>query len=144
MYPSGFFPEEQAIFHNSRFYRNRDGIFVHKCRNLALVGGVYGDSRVQIDVDRADDIEIRDMTVIGTSGEYQSIVETQDAPSICDLYGHLSRGRSNIGVQLHTFVNEVEGSGAVIRNVTFIGFGNSDCDNVAAISFDDEVCTDLQ
>lgn len=129
------------MFHNSRFYRNRDGVFVHKCRHIALVGGIYGDSRVQIDVDRADNIHIQDLTVIGISDAYQSVMATQGTPSICDLYGHLNRGRSNTGIQLHTFVNEVEGSGAVIKNVTFVGFGASDCDKVAAISFDDEVRT---
>lgn len=140
MYPSGFFPKEQAIFHNSRFFRNRDGIFVHKCRNIGFVGGVYADCRVQIDVDRADNIHIQDLRVIGVSDEYQNVIDSQWAPSICDLYGKLNRGRSNIGIQLHTYVNEVEGSGAVIRNVTFVGFGTrDDCDKVAAISFDDEV-----
>lgn len=141
MYPSGFFPDEQAVFHNSRFFRNRDGIFIHKCRNIALLGGVYADSRVQIDVDRADNIHIQNLTVIGISDEYQNVMESQGAPSICNLYGKLSRGRSNTGIQLHTFVNEVEGSGAVIKNVTFAGFGaTSVCEKVAAISFDDEVC----
>jgi len=141
LYPSGYFPEEQAVFRNSRFVRNRDAIFVHKCWNVSLVGGIYGDSRVQIDVDRADNIHIQDLTVVGMSDEYLSVMETQGAPSICDLYGKLNRGRSNTGIQLHTFVNEVEGSGAVIKNVTFVGFGASDCDKVAAISFDDEVGT---
>ena len=119
LYPSGYFPKELAIFYN---YRNRDCIFAHKCRNIALIGGIYGDSRVQIDIDRADDILIQDLTVVGTSDAYYSVMETQSAPSVCDLYGHLNRGRSNTGIQLHTFVNEVEGSGAVIKNVTFAGF----------------------
>lgn len=52
-YPNGYIPDEQAVFLNSRFYRNRnDGIFFHNSRNLAVVGGVFADNREQLDFDR--------------------------------------------------------------------------------------------
>lgn len=134
-YPNGYVPDEQAVFLNSRSYRNRgDGLFFHNSRNLAVVGGVFADNREQLDFDRAEEIEFRDAAVIGVSPEYRSLIQTQDVSSICGFY------TSVVGIQLHTFTRSTNDDyGATVDNVTISGFTNTGCEKEAAFDFDDEV-----
>jgi hypothetical protein len=133
-YPSGFIPDKQAVFLNSKSYRNRgDGLFFHNSRNLAVVGGIFADNREQLDFDRAEEIEFRDATVIGVSDEYRSLLQSQAVSSICASYD------SVVGIQLHTFSRSTKDNGATIENITLSGFVNTGCSQAVAVDFDDEV-----
>jgi len=133
-YPSGYIPEEQAVFLNSRSYRNKgDGLFFHNSRNLAVVGGVFADNRQQIDFDRAEEIVFRNAAVIGVTPEYRSLLQGQTAPSICASYN------SVVGIGLHTFSRSTDDNGATIENVTISGLVDTGCGQAVAVNFDDEV-----
>jgi hypothetical protein len=130
-YPIGYLPSRQAIFDNTRSYKNRqDGIFFHNSENLSVTGGVLADNRIQADFDRADNIIIDGTAVIGVTTRYQEIVDTQiGTPFHDDIV---------VGIELHGFVRDPSLPGATIRNVRFSGFSGSQSNHTALIQFDDE------
>ena len=116
-YPFGFFPPKQATFDNTRCYKNRmEGIFVHQSHNLLFHGGVVADNAIQADFDRADQIMVEGMHVIGISNRYAEIATTQtNTPAL---------PATVVGLELHSFAVDTTRSGASIENVQFSGFSN--------------------
>lgn len=130
-YPGGFLPSKQAIFENTRSYKNRgDGIFFHNSENLSITGGVLADNKIQADFDRADNIVIDGTVVIGVTSLYQEIVDTQIGTPFHD--------DTVVGIELHGFVRDPSLQGATIRNVRFSGFSGSRSNHTALIQFDSE------
>eukprot|EP00978_Attheya_sp_CCMP212_P049705 scaffold698486_cov75-Attheya_sp.AAC.1 len=127
-YPFGYVPDEEAVFFNMTSYLNKKGVFFHNSRNLALEEGLFSDNRgVQTDFDKADNIRFENATVIGLSLSKQKLSERQ--PMWCG---------PRIGTELHTFTLNGKNSGAIIRGVSYSGFGDS-CGKSAAIGFDSDV-----
>lgn len=134
-YPDGFIPEEKAEFLNTRSYRNLgDGVFFHNSRNLALIGGVYADNRIQVDFDRADNVSLHGGQIVGVSPEYRSLQESQNVRGLCP-----NSQRSLIGVELHSFVRHTVYLGATIVGTRFSGFENTGCGHEVVFDFDDDI-----
>ncbi len=67
-YPNGYVPKEQAVFMNSRVYRNSDsGMFIHNSRNIALTGFHFADNEQGVDLDRIDQFRMSDSEIVGRS-----------------------------------------------------------------------------
>jgi hypothetical protein len=136
-YPNGYVPDEQAIFENSLSYRNDgDGWFIHNSRNISLVGGHFADNEVNLDFDRIDLVELHNAAIVGRSTAYEHVVETQNAPNVCN---HQNMAR---GVELHTFManQRMESTPqAIFENVHISGFGGTGCSDSAFLWLDDEV-----
>jgi hypothetical protein len=133
-YPHGYMPDNTATFSNSRFYRNKnDGLFFHNSRNLAVEGGIFADHRESLDIDRAENITIRDLRIIGISDDYRVLMREQDADDICRTDSWMS------GIELHSFTRDMDFDGATIENVTFSGFDGTRCLSSSAFEVDDEV-----
>ena len=126
-------PEEEAVFVNTRSFRNKaGGVFIHNSRNIAVVGGVLADNMIQFDFDRgAHDIRLEGTSVIGVTDLYKSVVRTQpDTPAHSDVV---------IGVQLHGFTLDMSAEGGTIRDITFSGFSDTQANRTALIAIDDDV-----
>lgn len=130
-YPEGFFPPEEAVFYNTRSFRNKqEGIFVHNSRNLAFSGGVLADNRIQFDFDRgAENIHLSQFRVIGVTDLYKEILRTQpSAPAHDDIV---------VGLELHGHTINM-GEGATIRDIVFSGFVDTLANHSAVIEIDDK------
>ena len=67
-YPNGYVPNEQAIFEDSRVYRNSNsGMFIHNSRNIALSNFHFADNEQGVDLDRVDLFEMYDSEIVGRS-----------------------------------------------------------------------------
>ena len=129
-YPFGFMPSEEAVFYNTRSFRNRqEGVFVHNSRNLAFQGGVLADNRIQFDFDRgAENIRLQGTSLIGVTDQYKSVLDTQpEAPSHSDMV---------IGIELHGFAIDISNDGATIRDIEFSGFSDTLANHTALIEID--------
>jgi hypothetical protein len=138
-YPSGYLPDKEADMLGLKVYRNADtGVFFHITRNVLVKGGLLADNRVGIDVDRADDIRIRNTEIIGRSNVYEKLATDTGSgisvPRFCTLESKA------IGLQLHTWKDNPEEDGVTVMNVGFSGFANSICpEDTVPVSMDDTV-----
>jgi len=145
-YPNGWVPDEQAIFFNSRSYRNyQAGVFIHNSRDMAVLGGVFADNRRSIDFDRAEKMELRNVDIIGYSDEYKKIVQTEQFKDTtgkrCPPHVKL------VGIDMHTFTRKDHTApwidfGAQISNVSLSGFVDTGCENgkgAYALNFEEQV-----
>ena len=129
-YPSGFMPPEEAVFYDTKSYKNKGGgVFFHNSRDLAISGGILADNRIQADFDKADNIRIEGTSIIGISPAYRDVIESQHSVPV--------QSDTVIGLQLHGFTFTVNGSGATIRNISFSGFLASDSMHTALMDVDD-------
>jgi len=136
-YPSGYVPKEQAVFMNSRVYRNSNsGMFIHNSRNIALTGFHFADNEQGVDLDRIDLFRMTDSEIVGRSEDYKNKVLSQKARNVCA--GRPSYVR---GVEMHTFkhdrnlVSQLQGG---FDNVKFSRFNDTGCDVSAVFWADDE------
>jgi hypothetical protein len=130
-YPNGFMPTKQAVFHNTRSYKNMlAGAFVHNSGNIMLRGGVFADNSIQIDLDRADSIEVVDSIVIGMSPKFKQILSVEQ--------GFFGRFDAIIGIQIHSFRLDETDFGSAIRGVRFLAFDDTIAAYSALIDVDDE------
>jgi len=133
-YPKGFLPPKQAIFDNTRSYKNRqDGIFFHNSQDLTVRGGILADNQIGADFDRADNILIDGTTVIGVTPRFREIIDTQ--------VGTLAHNEVVVGIELHGFATDSSLGGATIRDVTFSEFADTRSDHTALIQIDSEKWT---
>lgn len=127
-YPLGFEPPTQAIFDNTRSYKNKQaGVFFHNSHDLKISGGVLADNGIQADFDRADNIAIQGTDVLGSTARFNEIVSSQSG-----RFGH----EEIIGLQLHSFALAIERDGATIVDVRFDGFANAQSSRVTLIDID--------
>jgi len=129
-YPTGWQPPTQAIFDNTRSYKNtKAGVFFHNSQDLKLQDGALADNSVQADFDKADNVEIFGTEVTGTTTRYGAIVSTQNLEH-----------DNIIGLQLHGYAMSMSNQGATIRKVRFSGFPDGSLidvdDNVRSGHFD--------
>ncbi|KAL7555749.1 hypothetical protein ACA910_013059 [Epithemia clementina (nom. ined.)] len=137
-YPIGYMPDNVQTLNGFLSYRNRNkGLFFHLTENVAVVNSIFADNAVAIDLDRAEEIMLTNVTIIGQTDMYQDLVEIGGAPSLCKFQDEL------VGMEIHTFVHRAESNGAVVRNVVFKGFEQGMCARVAHIKFDDETRTGM-
>lgn len=137
-YPSGYVPSEQALFEDSRAYRNSDsGMFIHNSRNIALSGFHFADNEQGIDLDRVDQFEMSDSEIVGRSEDYKNKVLSQKARNVCGGW----EPKYVRGVEMHTFkanrhlISQVQGA---FTNVRFSRFNDTGCDDSAVFWADDE------
>lgn len=133
-YPSGYMPDNQQTFRGIKSYRN-DGaaVFLHITKNVRLDRATVADSKIGIDIDRADGIVVRDSTVTGESELYRDLFNNQNVKSLCHL-------GSVFGIDLHTWKhNSDDNSSISIENVDFHGFGRSSCLNSVPLRLDSTV-----
>ena len=97
------------------------------------MNSVFADNGVAIDLDQADDIELKNVTIVGQTSLYRDIVTLQGSPSVCSFQDEL------VGIEMHTFVRRAGKSGAVVSNTTFAGFDYGTCGHVAHVKLDDDV-----
>jgi hypothetical protein len=130
-YPNGYLPPARTAFYNLRSYRNRqDGIFLHVTDNVIIDGGLVADNRLQIDLDRANNITINSTRVVGVSDSYANIVATQIGAYVHD--------DAVVGIQLHSYTPGTSYAGATVRNVDFSGFFKTRSNYTALIDLDPE------
>lgn len=134
MYTPGYRPSQVAILEGLKVYRNvGTGIFIHRCHNIKVEKSLFADNYVGVDIDRAEGIEINNITIIGESNSYRTLMARQNVTMICARDGL-------IGLDLYTWKVDTTYAGANISNVEFHGFDDSAaCSKVASISFDDQV-----
>ena len=112
---------------------NIKGIFFHLSKNLKVDGGIIADNREGIEIDRSDNIDLQGTTIIGVSTNYRRLQATQKAARVC-RQGLLT------GLEHHTWKNDPTVDGSSIKNLTFSGFLETDCElGAAAIRVDDRV-----
>mmetsp|Transcript_21199 Transcript_21199/g.58957 ORF Transcript_21199/g.58957 Transcript_21199/m.58957 type:complete len:491 (-) Transcript_21199:916-2388(-) len=137
-YPSGYVPDNAAVFEDSRIYRNdASGMFIHNSRNITLTGFHFADNEKGVDVDRIDLFEMQNSEVVGRSKDYKDKVLSQKAPNICagnPTFVH--------GVEMHTF-RHARGMESTLqgkfKNVSFSGFNDTGCSDSAVFWADKEV-----
>jgi len=145
-YPIGFVPNEQAVFYNSRSYRNyQSGMFIHNSREIAVLGGVFADNRESLDIDRAEKTHVKDVKIVGYSPEYRKIVEAEQFGDVngkrCPPHVKL------VGIDMHTYLRTdytapYKDYGAQISNVDLSGFVNTGCGRGSyPLNFDEEIET---
>jgi len=137
-YPSGYVPDNVAVFENSKSYRNgASGMFIHNSRNITLTGFHFADNEQGVDVDRIDLFEMHDSEVVGRSKDYKNKVVSQKAPNVCGGKPTYVRG-----VEMHTFRTATGMEPTLqgkFKNVTFSGFNDTGCTDSAVFWADDEV-----
>lgn len=117
-YPNGFEPPVQAIFHNTRSYKNLlAGVFLHNTENIMLREGTFADNSIQIDLDRADGVDVNSVALLGSSSRFKEIVKAEDG-----LFGSFTE---SIGIQLHSFRLDETQQGSTIHGVHFSDFDDS-------------------
>ena len=95
-------PPEEAIFYDTKSYKNKGGgIFFHNSRDLTISGGILADNRIQADFDKADSIRIEGTSIIGISPAYKDVIESQHSVPV--------QPDSVIGLQLHGFAFTMNG-----------------------------------
>jgi hypothetical protein len=94
------------------------------------LGGVLGDNGIQADFDRADNIEVANVHVIGSTRRFNEITASNRVK--------LGHPNGIVGLQLHDFAVEPSRQGATIVNVQFSGFASALSNSVTIIEIDDE------
>lgn len=134
LYPHGFLPNgsTKEVFSGVKAYRNIGiGIFIHKVHNFHLADSLVSDCDIGIDLDRAEDVNVVDTTVLGMSQSYSDLMTREpETEHICGRRGITT------GLDLHSWrLRGVEG-GFSIRGVVLSGYNEIDCSSVSAIRMD--------
>lgn len=132
MYTPGYFPSTMTPFTGLKVYRNSGtGIFIHRCHNIRVDRSLFADNNNNIDLDRAEGIEVTNTEIIGMSPSYQALRNRQpSAAAVCSR-------NERIGIDLHTWQKEIDYIGAKISNVTMSGFGTDpSCAKPSSLRFD--------
>lgn len=129
LYPFGFMPEKEAVFTNTRSFRNKqEGVFIHNSRNIAVEGGVLADNRKQFDFDRAaENIRLHGASLIGVTEQFKYVTNTQP-----EATGH----SSVVGIELHGFTLNGDNDGASITDIAFSGFAETQANHSALFEID--------
>lgn len=127
-------PDKIAYVENFKAYKNTKGVFLHLSRNIHFLGGLFADNREGLEVDRSDNIDVWDATFIGISESFQSLMARQGITKTC-------RWNQIVGLEHHTWKNEIKNEGSKMTNLTFNGFVESGCAKAHAIRVDDRVST---
>ena len=133
MYTPGYFPSAMTSFTGLKVYRNSGvGIFIHRCHNIRVDRSLFADNNNNIDLDRAEGIEVTNTEIIGMSPSYEALRNRQPGvAAICER-------NERVGIDLHTWQKEIEVfTGAKISNVTMSGFGTDPtCAKPSSLRFD--------
>lgn len=113
-------------------YRNSKDVFFHRTSNVAIIGGIFADSIVAIDIDRSQDVRIDGAEIIGESESYGKLMKSKRLDSFVCFAPH-------VGIELHTGKTEYDNEKVVIENVQFSGFGHIPCTDALIFSMDDTV-----
>lgn len=103
----------------------------HRSSNIHVVASIFADNQVGVDIDRADNIVLRDTTFIGQSPTYQEIFERQN----------LGRGvcsEPHIGLEIHTHRDQST-SGLQVEDCRFVGYAHLPCDDAVPLRLDETV-----
>ena len=131
-YPSGYTPRQEAAFVGLKAYRNSKDIFFHRTSNVTVVGGIFADSKVAIDIDRAEEVRVDGALIIGESESYRKLMESKRLDKFVCFSPH-------IGIELHTWKNDKNNENVVIENVRFTGFSHLPCNDSLPFQMDDTV-----
>ena len=131
-YPSGYAPREEAAFVGLKAYRNSKDVFFHRTSNVAVIGGLFADSMVAIDIDRSEDVRVDGAVIIGESESYRMLMNSKRLDKFVCYSPH-------IGIELHTWKNDHNKDNIVIENVRFSGFSHIPCSDAVPFSVDDTV-----
>lgn len=125
---------DAAHFTGLKLYRNReDGFFVHVCTNLVIEDSLFADNGLGLDLDRSDNILVRNVTIVGVSDSYRRQDQDQNMPGVCHR-------RSIIGLEMHTYGRrEHERDGIALEDIRFEGFEGTGCRTSQAIRVDNNV-----
>lgn len=93
------------------------GVFLHNSENIRISEGTYADNSIQIDLDRADSIDINAVSLIGSTSRFKRIVAAEKG-----IFGSFNE---TIGIQLHSFRLDESKSGAAIRGAHFSKFDDT-------------------
>jgi hypothetical protein len=96
-----------------------------------VVASVFADNQLGVDIDRADNIVLRDTIFIGLSASYSDILERQN------LEQHVC-SESHIGLEIHTH-RELSRNGLQVEDCTFTGYAHIPCKDVVPLRLDDTV-----
>ena len=134
-YTPGYRPLTLAIFDGLKVFRNVGvGIFIHRCQNIRIENSLFADNHVGIDIDRAEGIDVKNITIIAESESYRIMKKRQAVSSVCSRQGNL------IGLDLHTWKSNLSLAGANIMDVDFREFDRTSiCKTVSSIAFDKNV-----
>ena len=109
-------------------------MFFHRSSNIAVIGGIFADSKVAIDIDRAEDIRVVGALIIGESESYRKLMEFKRLDKLVCNSQH-------VGIELHTWKNDYDNENVVIENVRFSGFSHLPCNDSLPFLMDDTVST---
>ena len=115
-------------------YRNSKDVFFHRTSNVAVIGGIFADSNVAIDIDRSEGVRVDGAEIVGESDSYRKLMLSNRLDSFVCFAPH-------IGIELYTAKTEYEyeNKNIVIENVRFSGFGHIACNDALIFSMDDTV-----
>ena len=135
MYPNGYKPREWQVLSRNKAYRNRAhcGVFIHRCINLIFEDGLYADNEIDVDIDRADAIVIKNFTIIGESESFKQLKARQPRQDVCSRRDNLK-----IGLDVHSWKRDFVGN-AEVMDVRFENFHNVQCSETHAIDMDPTV-----
>lgn len=99
-----------------------------------MIGGVFSDNEISIDIDRAEDIRVVGAVVIGQSESFRSYLESKNL-------NRLICSQPHIGIDIHTWK---DGQGKadislILENINFSGFRHIPCDTAFPFSMDRRV-----
>ena len=139
MYPNGYKPTNWQTLSNNKGYRNRSGrgLFIHRCVRLIFENDIYADNEIDVDIDRADALEIRNFTIIGESDSFKSLRERQSSLHVCTL----TSPKRKIGLGVHSWKRDFIGN-ALVEDVRFQNFDDVACEHTHAIDMDPQSLTD--
>lgn len=129
-YLPGYFPIQTARLERLKVYRNANkGIEIHRVHNFAVVDSLFADNNVGIDVDRAEDIYVENVVIMGESESYRQLMERETVEWVC-------RNQRLIGLELHSWKLDEERGGLTVNNITFSGFTGALCRRPHSIFMD--------
>jgi hypothetical protein len=140
-YPKGYFPIKVAMLENMKIYRNNVGAYLHITSNVGLSNCYFADNALGIDLERtlSPPIRLNNITVIGESDTYRTIVRNQNLDNICSY--QLKLPDYNIGIEIRTWKSEIGMTGSIWQNIQFRNFNHGSCKYVSPISMDYTVST---
>lgn len=120
-YRPGYFPVQTARLERLKIYRNNNkGIEIHRVHNFAVVDSIFADNNVAVDVDRAEDIFLENLEIVGESESYRQLMNRENVEWVC-------RNQRLIGLELHSWKLHEERGGLTVNNITFSGFTGAFC-----------------
>lgn len=90
---------------------------------------LFADNNVGIDISRSQGITIIDTTFIGESASYLELAGRQNVQPVC-------RSNRLIGLDLHTWMNNIDLGGVTVENAVFSGFTDTQCAGPSSIWMD--------